>query len=174
MHEERLPVQIDPVRLAETGRILEGQLPLSELTRLKDVLVDNRGTVAVRLEFGIDQEGIPYLKGQIRSRVTLACQRCLLPMEHEIDTEILLGIAESEEAVQLLPSHYEPLVVENGPLYLKDLIEDELLLSLPIVPMHPESECAVGERELKDTERGKTEEPERKSPFSVLAGMKRK
>jgi uncharacterized protein len=174
MYEERLPVQIDPVRLAESGRVLDGKLPISTMARLCELLVDDTGDVNVRLEFGIDHEGIYFLKGRIHSRVVLECQRCLQAMVYEIDSGILLGIVDSHEAAELLPSHYEPLVVRDGPLYLKDLIEDELLLSLPIVAMHPEAECAIGDKELKGERQDERNEAERKNPFSVLAGLKTK
>lgn len=172
MSKERLPVQIDPVRLAETGRHLEGTIPLSTMNRLSNLLVDDKGDVDVRLEFGIDPEGIHFLKGRIQCRVMLECQRCLQAVAYEIDSGIALGIIDSHAASELLPSHYEPLVVEDGPLFTRDLVEDELLLSLPIVPMHPESECAVGSKELKGEMQDGPEEARRENPFSVLAGFK--
>lgn len=174
MSKERLPVQLDPVRLAETGRLLEGTLPLSSMKRLGEMLLDQEGEVDVRLEFGIDQEGAYCVTGRIACRVMLECQRCLKAMEFEIDSDIALGIVDSQEAAELLPSHYEPLVVEDGPLFTRDLVEDELLLSLPLVPMHPEEECSVGREQLVSETQDSNEEVERENPFSALADLKTK
>ena len=174
MSKERLPVQLDPFRFAETGRLLEGILPLSAMKRLGDMLLDSDGDVDVRLEFGIDREGIHYITGRIQCQVMLACQRCLKAVAFEIDSEIALGIIDSHEAAELLPPHYEPLVIEDGPLFTRDLVEDELLLSLPLVPMHPENECAVGKEGLESEMHDSNSEVGRENPFSALAGLKTK
>ncbi len=173
MFDERLPVHIDPLRMAEAGRLLEGEYSVAEMDRLRDSLLDSSGKVAVSLEFGIDAEGIRYMKGRLQSELTLECQRCLQAMQAPIDAEIALGLVRSNDAAELLPSHYEPLLVESDALFLRDIIEDELLLALPLVAMHDEcidvNAQAADATQRKDDDSG---ESDKANPFAALAALK--
>ncbi len=172
MFNERLPVHIDPIRMAETRRLLQGQLALAEMERLGGALLNNDGEVAVSLEFGTDSEGIRYMRGRIQAEVSLECQRCLEPMRYPIDSEFALAMVRSAPEAEALPSHYEPLLVEDEPLFLRDIIEDELLLALPIVPMHASEECRVDTSLGGAGETHSDKDAEKGNPFSVLANLK--
>lgn len=176
MFDERLPVHIDPIRMAETRRLLQGYVPISEMKRLCESLVDNGGNVEVSLEFGIDAEGIRYMQGHIRAALKLECQRCLEPMRFAVDNEFALGMVRNATEAEALPSHYEPLQLDGKPLFLRDVLEDELLLNLPIVPRHAEGECGVSmndtEAPAEDVHEDTGEEEKATNPFSVLAAMK--
>ena len=174
MFEERLPVTIDPIRLADTGRLYSGRMPMSTMPRLADAVVQCDGEASVNLEFGRDEEGARYLHARISATVTVQCQRCLQAMQQPVDTELWLGIVRNQDAADALASHYEPLLVGSEPLYLKDLIEDELILSLPLVPMHPQSECNVDTKEISGAEQDNGQHSKRENPFAVLAGLKDK
>ncbi len=173
MFDERLPVHIDPLRMAEQGRLLEGQYSIAEMDRLHDSLLDSSGDVAVSLEFGIDAEGIRYMKGRLQTELTLQCQRCLQAMQTPIDARFALGLVRGNDAAEQLPSHYEPLLLEGDALFLRDIIEDELLLALPLVAMH--DKCidvnaeADGAAQRNDNDRG---ESKKDNPFAALAALK--
>ncbi|MAD27423.1 MAG: hypothetical protein CMK75_05280 [Pseudomonadales bacterium] len=100
------------------------------------------------------------------------CQRCLEQVVIPLDSECDVGFVETDEAAKQLPRLYEPVIVGEEPLDLISLIEDELLLALPAVPMHPQDTC-----QHPPGYRPETAEPEEKSekpnPFSVLAKLKR-
>ena len=170
MSGERLPVHIDPIRLAETRRLLQGEVALAEMSRLVEALQDNDGNVSVSLEFGIDEEGIRVMRGRVQGEVTLLCQRCLEPMRQQIDSEFSLGLVRNETEADELPSYYEPLLLDGKPLFLRDVIEDEMLLALPIVPRHPADECEA-RLESSGTEK-EQEDGKRDNPFAGLAGLK--
>ena len=174
MFDERLPVHIDPLRMAEAGRLLEGSYSVAEMERLQDLLFDSSGKVAVSLEFGIDAEGIRYMKGRLQAELTLECQRCLQAMQAPIDTTFALGLVRGNEAAELLPSHYEPLLVESDTLFLRDIIEDELLLALPLVAKHEDSQCIEVNRQVTEDKRNEDDrgKAEKENPFSVLASLK--
>jgi len=175
MFNERLPVHIDPIRMAETRRLLQGSIALAEMARLAESLQDTDGEVAVSLEFGIDNEGIRFMRGHIEAEVGLECQRCLETMRYPIDSEFSLAMVRNAGEAETLPSHYEPLLVGGEPLFLRDIIEDELLLALPIVAMHPPEECSV--RISSDRQAGKTNTDTgataKENPFAVLADLKK-
>lgn len=171
MFSERLPVHIDPIRMAETRRLLEGRIALAEMARLSGSLLDSEGEVTVSLEFGVDSEGMRFMRGRIQAEVSLECQRCLETMRYPVDSEFSLALVRSTAEAEALPSHYEPLLVEGEPLFLRDIIEDELLLALPIVPMHAPEECSVGSS--ADEARKDTGATKKESPFAVLADLKK-
>jgi uncharacterized protein len=171
----RLPVRIDPLRLAETGQLLSGTLALADMKRLAASLASSEGEVEVELEFGKDVSGVPYMKGHLKTELRLVCQRCLEPLEYPVNSDFLLGIVSSEAECELLPADYEPLELREEAMSLSDIIEDELLLSLPIVAMHPQSECHPRGGSDADEQNGATNETgEKLNPFAVLADLKKR
>ena len=174
MFDERLPVHIDSFRMAEASRLFDGEYSISELDRMHDLLLDRSGKVAVSLEFGIDSEGIRYMKGRLQTEVTLECQRCLQAMKAPIDASFALGLVRTIDKAEQLPSHYEPLLVESDELFLRDVIEDELLLALPIVAFH-EEECIDVNQQAADAAQHNDDdsgESSKANPFAALAALK--
>jgi uncharacterized protein len=174
MFEERLPVHIDPLRMAETGRLLEGSYSLEEMGRLHDLLLESSGKVAVSLEFGVDAEGIRYISGRLQTGLTLQCQRCLQAVQKPIDTQFALGLVRSVDEAERLPSHYEPLLLESDALFLRDIIEDELLLALPLVAMHEQDCINVNQQADESAQNSNNErgESKKENPFAALAALK--
>lgn len=169
MSDERLPLHIDPLRLARSGAQLHGRLVLAEMERFAPLLADAQGEVEVMLDFDIDAERRAFMRLRLRTEVSLVCQRCLGPVRHVIEVERLLGVVTSEAQAGKLPGIYEPLYVTEEPLFLREVIEDELILSLPIVPRHNEGECAPAvTRAGTDNMAGSG----RENPFAVLTKLK--
>lgn len=166
----RLPIQIDPLRLARAGARLAGRLPLDNMSRLAAVLAAAPAEAEVELAFDMDAEGRACVQLKLRAEVQLQCQRCLGAMPYAVTTERLLACVGSDAEAERLPEPYEPLLFTGEPLFLRDVVEDELLLSLPIVPRHDDVHCAGSGME----EHGEddTAEPRPQNPFAVLAGMK--
>ncbi|MGE0081626.1 MAG: YceD family protein [Thiohalomonadaceae bacterium] len=164
-----MPDRIDPVRLAEGRRVLQGELPVAAMPRLAAMLTDDRGSVGVDIACGVDEEGIRYLRGTLDAEVSILCQRCLEDFRLPLHIRFALGVVAHESLAERLPDHYEPLVVGEEPIFLRDIVEDELILSLPIVPKHPEGQCPAG--------KGGDENPEetrRDNPFAALKVLKTK
>lgn len=144
MSKENLPEKINPLRLAEAGVSLHGILHVKDMQRLCMSLASDSGEVDVGIQCGIDQQGIRFLGGHIKAQFELQCQRCMEPYLYEIIEDFLSGIVKTEEEARELPERYEPVFVdEEGMLIIQDVIEDELIIGLPIVPMHDPKECKV-------------------------------
>lgn len=162
---ERLPLVIDPIRLAEAGSRFQGQLDLAQFQRLASSLQQVQGEVDVEVEFGRDDLHIAHLNGRLRTRLVLVCQRCLQPVTWPVDASFALGLVTTDQAAEQLPENYEPLMVSSA-MTLADIIEDELILAVPLVPMHARAECPAqdlgAEQQGKDTH-----------PFAALARLKR-
>ena len=165
-----LPKTIDARRLADTGRHLQGEISLDSLPRLYQLVHAQENCLfPLSLEFSRQQGGRRIIRGHISGRVFMDCQRCLEPVEIKLDCDISLGIVADEEEAELLPDELDPLIAgEESQLY--ELLEDELLLALPIVPTHEQCDSPL----LVDTgQQAKLELPERENPFAVLAGLKK-
>lgn len=163
----QLPVFIDPLRFAHRGQTVSGNVSLQGMERLSSYLYDNDGEVSVTLEFGVDSQEVCYMSVALRAHVHVVCQRCLQSMSLLVSHESLAGLIKSEAAIERLSSEYEPFVVEPEPVLLKALVEDELILAMPVASMHLPEEC---ESEVLDNTPLK-DEPEL-NPFSVLAQLK--
>lgn len=170
MSVKLIPEHVDPFRYAEQSLGLDGIVHLQDMPRLSTMLyAGKQGDVMVNLTFGIDEQGINYLKGHLETTVSLQCQRCLEPLDCEIMSDFTLGIVNTLDEANALSAVYEPAIAKEGSLGLRELIEDEVLLNLPIIPRHDPDECKV---HLPVADAG-WEEHDTKNPFHVLASLKK-
>ena len=164
---EQFPETADFLKQAERNVSLEGNYPLASLERLCAALCDTAGELHVRLNFG-STAGFHCLQGTVEADLKLVCQRCMNPIQHKVSGRFKFGLVLDEEESQELPPDLEPYLCEGDEQSIIELLEDELLLSLPIAPMHQE-ECSEF---LKKHNEQKQAEKEASSPFAVLKGMK--
>ncbi len=167
----RLPEIIEPLHLADKRGELKGQIPVKSLSRIAELLFDDSGSVTVELFFG--REGhLPKIEGRIQTVLQLKCQSCLQAIEWTVDNVVRLGIVKTVDQANRLAEDYEPLLVEVETMRLSDLIEDELLLSLPTYPKH-EHNCFVANPDNNNTNTPTRDaQPTRENPFSILAKLK--
>jgi len=158
-------------KMVAARRQLEGRVPLSALPRLAGLLFDGEGEVRFSLEFDRDALGIAYVELELDTRLPLQCQRSLRRFELPVRLHQRLGlIREEAEEAGLLPG-YEPLLVpESGELRAADVIEDELILAIPVVPVDLD---AAPEHE-DGPPPSAPPEPQRPHPFAALAALKSK
>jgi uncharacterized protein len=136
--------KLDVWRFSREGGFLEGQVPLAALPRLADLLAGNAGTVTFRLEGAQGERGQARLRLVVSGTLSLVCQRCLAPLSEilAIDSLLELVAADSEPSQEELEDDsldFLPVPL-GGKMVLVDLIEDEILLALPVVPRH--SDCS--------------------------------
>jgi uncharacterized protein len=144
--------------------VLERSVGLDELPRLADVLVATKGFLSVRLEGSRDDTGRSWLKVDIAGKPVLCCQRCLGGVEFPLVISSRLQLmAPGEEWPDddLADDSADAIEAEKAQAVLS-LIEEEVLLALPIAPMHEQCEPPSGEA----AENGP-------SPFTVLAALKK-
>ena len=163
-----LPAFVDPLRLADAGRSIAGRLPVHRFRRLAEVLAEVSGEVEVALTFERETPARAIVVGSVRADLWLVCQRCLEPVAVTLDLPVRLTVVRSEAEAERLDEGDEPLIVEEQPIPLVELVEDEILLALPQVPMHPWSVC--GQRVEAARLRRETELPT--SPFAALEALR--
>ena len=137
-----LPKSIDPIRLCKQGAILEGSVTLSALPRLQELCDQADQVIDVTLTLGVDATGICFIRGEVKGAVRLCCQRCNAEMMQSLDLSFALSPVNSYERVKKLTSIYEPLMITDENVILAEMIEDEVLLALPMVPRHEEGVCS--------------------------------
>jgi uncharacterized protein len=165
-----VPEVLDAWRMVAARRGFEGRVPLSSMTRLREALVDAEGEVVYSLEFDRDALQVPYVELRIEAQLPLQCQRSLerflLPVQVVQRLGLLREDGEADEAV--LPEGYEALAVPaDGELRPAELVEDELILAVPVVAVKPGSESVERDWPVQP------DDEIRANPFSVLAGLKK-
>jgi uncharacterized protein len=172
MSSQALPGLVDPIRYAEEGRQLEGSIELARMPRLAGMLLDSAGAVTVTLAFGLDEDGTPCLRGGYQANVSVLCQRCLQAMRLALAGEFALAMVADEQAAASLAERYDPLLVGDEPISLAEIIEDELILELPMVPRHELSACPAAGAPWFAGNPGESAGAVAKNPFAALAALK--
>ncbi|HEX6992859.1 MAG TPA: YceD family protein [Gammaproteobacteria bacterium] len=126
--------------LGERRSVLRGEIELKRFNRLADLLESDAGVVTAALSFRKEAGGWLIVELEYEATVHLLCQRCLTPLEHHVKDKVEMALLESASLEQHVPDRYEPVVLEEDRLMPAMLIEDELIISLPIVPRHERPE----------------------------------
>lgn len=170
-----LPELVDAWRMVTSGRVFEGRLSLAAMSRLRESLCDAEGDAEYAIEFGRDDFGVGFVDMRVSAHLPLTCQRSLERFELPVDVRQRLGLIASERDEAGLPEGYEPVLLDaSGEVDLAALIEDELILALPVVPLkdgdedRPPQTWSIGEAdEEHDADAAKT------NPFASLAALKK-
>jgi DUF177 domain-containing protein len=160
----QLPATFDPFQLAERGARLTGRMPLKGLARLARLCVDDAGEAQVDIVFERgDNPNLAILHGTVTAEVRVTCQRCLEPMTVTIVGESrLVYLRPGEESAA--PGGDDETIELERPVQMSELVEDELLLAMPMIPMHELQDCPA--RAYAAAAQGKP------NPFAALRGRK--
>jgi uncharacterized protein len=155
----------DAFVFARDSRVLEGTLAVAELGRLHDLLTEASGTVAWHLEGFTGTRGEPLLRLTVGGQLALACQRCLGAVAFDLDIDSLLEIvpAGAELSQDELEDDSRDFLPVERELDVAGLVEDEILLALPVAPRH--EKCGLP---------GVADVGERVNPFAALASLRGK
>jgi len=163
------PALIDIWSMVSARRGFAASWPMGKMLRLGEMLVKPDGDIDFEIHFGVDEISIPFAQVQLSAQPWLLCQRTLAPFQYQVERKQLLGLIRTEEQEASLPEGYEPYLVPKEPIRLTDLLEDELILSLPLVPICDDSpfEQSFGP-DVKPEKIAKKE-----SPFAALQALKK-
>lgn len=140
---KNLPVEVDPFALAKKGATYHSMIALSDFSRLKALLAEDKGQIEVALRFMQESHLPATMQGKISGTLVLTCQRCGSPMDYTMTACPELRIVVTDEQAKNLSRGEEALVTQGGEVNLMELVEDEILLNLPMIPRHKEEECLV-------------------------------
>ncbi|MBS0224867.1 MAG: DUF177 domain-containing protein [Proteobacteria bacterium] len=164
----KLPDQVDPWRMVSARREFEGRLELAELPRLAGLLIDAQGEVAYRIAFDRDALQIAYASLDIDTALPLECQRSFERFELPVQVSQRIAFIRDEAEEAALPPDYEAWLVDaSDSISPRDLIEDELILVVPAIPVKPGTEAMEAEWSPDKEEAASV------NPFAALAAFKR-
>jgi uncharacterized protein len=155
---QRRPV-IDGLEFARAGSTWQGTWPVSDFPRLRDLLHADTGSIACEVEGVPQTQGRPALRLRLAGALQLVCQRCLGALEFPLRVDVTLLLAHTQAEIDAEPFDAEgpEWVVAQKDMPVHALVEDELLLAIPIAPRH--ERCAAG---------GEAGASDRRSPFAGL------
>jgi uncharacterized protein len=171
------PLRLDVEAFAREAGQLSGQWPLASLGRLAGSLVNVSAGEVVRWEVegeaktsrGGAQEACLGL--QVQASLNLECQRCLEPVAEQVTLRRRFHFVPDESTAEALDAETDDdVLVLTHSLDLRALVEDELLLALPLVPRHdqcPRPLSPAAESELPG-------EVAQENPFGVLASLRKR
>lgn len=155
----------DAEALADRGAEEVFSIPLEALPRLAALLADVAGEASGRVRFA-KQRGLAVADLEVEATLALACQRCLGTVRIAVAGGASIAIVADTDAAEQVPPELEAVVARGGRIAIRDLADEELLLLLPLVPLHPRvEECRIEQAAAGGAERaGQT-------PFAELATL---
>jgi uncharacterized protein len=152
---------IDAFAFARNNQQLVGTIILAALKRLD--LVKRDGSLDYQVRGYVGERGRSFLELKVQGALVLRCERCLQPLDWPLNLRSVLWLAASEEEADAEPvdrDEYDP-VVGSAQFNLDAMIEDEVLLAIPVVPKHDRCPSLAAPKD------------EAQSPFAVLAQLKK-
>lgn len=147
-----LPEYVDAFQVFVHGARISASVPLEKLARFRQYLDpglahSDQPLFQVTLEFARDASGNRQISGSLAGHAVMQCQRCLGPVELEIDSEIKLLVADNEQNARELDGEDDTVLSvlreDHRVVELLPMIEDELILALPTVALHAGSDCEM-------------------------------
>ena len=146
-------------------RSLSDELAVASLARVKSVAMEDSGPFAVRFAFE-PQQGLVLVTGTVSGHINVRCERCLESLCIEVDSELRVALDDggSNEG---LPAGYETISMTDGQVRLAELVEDEVLLAVPLVARHEDGQCGALAKQLEQLRAS----PASKATTSPFAGL---
>jgi uncharacterized protein len=157
--------------LADGGAQIDFSIPLKEFPRLLPLLAAADGEAHGQVDFS--REGrIAVAEVSVAADLTLLCQRCLAPLKWPVNGRGRAALVATAAEGERVPQPLETVLAPEHRISTRDLVEEELLLALPLVPRHEDDSCA-GERAGTQAGQDSAAEPaaETHRPFAQLSEL---
>lgn len=125
----------DVRKLADSRAAFEFEIPVAELPDMPPEFGAGDGQVRAQLRFGREQ-GFAVADVELRAQLQVTCQRCMAPMQLTVETRSPVLVVETEREAEEAPAGWETFLAPEGRLSLAALVAEEVLLAIPIVPLH--------------------------------------
>ncbi len=173
MADTLIPEYVDAKKIFAQQAVISGNLPVAKFARFSELLANSSGTVAVSLAFELDGGHRRVMSGKISTEVQVLCQRCLEVIAITLEDSFKLAVIDSESLLDKVPADREPWICTEPKLILADVLEEQLILCMPIVSYH-DYDCLQASDTMKhngssDDEPGEQGKP---NPFAILQSLK--
>ncbi len=156
-----LPDQLKLFNFAKKEISLSGLYQISDFPKISGIASNKKDNVRVELSFYLINNKTPCVEGIIDLDIVLECQRCLDNLSIALKVNFNLAFVKNDQHSEELDSHYEIYVIEKEEMATHDLISDEILLSIPMIPTH-DYDC------IKEINEQEIVEEKSENPFSIL------
>jgi uncharacterized protein len=171
--------ELEVAALVARAAPVDFEIGLDELTRIAPLLARAGGVASGQFRFHRFVDSGPgaafdAADGLVSAHLVLTCQRCLGDMDFEIAEHCALAFVEDEATAADVPATHDPVVMRQGRVALDELVEEQLLLALPLVAMH--ADASVCKRRLAASLQGEAAKPHepKQRPFAGLRDLMKK
>lgn len=149
-------------------------MSLERLPGFRDCLLDDEASIQIQLNFSIDESQQRLIQGKLQASVHVSCQRCLQPIAIELADDIRLALIDNEDAIGTLNAGWDPWICADHKLELAALVDEQLMLCMPIVNLHRDGDCPARINYSTGTNDDPVEGVRAgdENPFSVLKALK--
>ena len=170
-----LPIYIDIRKAFDLESVFEGSCSLERLPRFADCLASLDGEVSGKLQFATTEASRRVILGSVTATVEVICQRCLEPLSLQLADAIQLALVENESQIDSLEAQWDPWMIDGPRITIASLLEEQLMLCMPLVNYHPHDRCVVAleyqyQREPREDNNG---DRAVHNPFEVLKVLKK-
>ena len=158
---------IDLTTLSAKPQVLSGSFKPGDLPRLRDLLAGPEGEFRYTVSARLDEQRGKVVSCIIKGFAMLECQATLEEFRYDLAIDDRLVLVDDDSHLPAIEreGEEEDFVVVDGPLDVRELVEDAVILALPMVPRKPGLEAAPA--------KARPDEPKKESPFAVLRAVKK-
>lgn len=174
MVEASVPDYVDARKIFAQRAHINGTVPVSQFQRFCELLANPSGELKVSLQFCLDERHRRIVEGSIETCVAVVCQRCLEQTSILLQERFKLGVVETEAQIERLPDDVDPWLTTEFRLPLADILEEQLILAMPIVSYHEKACTAVLPANSASNVQDKAGSIKQRddNPFAVLKKLK--
>lgn len=171
--KKRLPLTIEPTKAAQKRLEYRGIYAKQSVRRLVDSVERVNDDINAALSFTIDSQYLTVISLVADVELSLICQRCGDVFKYAVHIEGKFSPVKSHDPAVFLPEEYNPVELnEFGEVDLLALVEDEIILSLPLIPLHKMAQCGITKSGMVFGQLA--EDEEKTNPFAKLADLNKK
>ena len=164
--QEKLRRRYQIQKEVSRGGYFQGKIEVGDLARLPEFLLSDQAEIAVGFNVSKSDYDSPMLEGRLETSLTVECQRCLEAMEIPLQIDFKLLVDADDDMVA--ESSLDTVYSEDGTIDIFEVVEDEIIIGLPLVIMHEDVAC----NEFWQTREEGPGQAAKENPFSVLAKLK--
>lgn len=175
MTDTLIPDYVDAKKIFTQQAVITGNLPVVKFERFSELLANTSGFVEITLKFFVNEDFRRVISGELRADVQVLCQRCLESTTITLEDLFQLALVESESQADKLSKDLEPWFCTDTKLVLADIVEEQLILAMPIVSYHS-VDCTQDELlklgAPKEESPKILDKPDKQNPFAILQSLK--
>ncbi len=165
--KQGIPEKIKLYKFATRGLCFSKKYKLRDFPRVSKIASNLDDSVNVDLSFFLEKNNVPCIIGEIKLKLVTTCQRCLCDVDISLEPKFKLAYLNNEQQDGEIDSSYETILIKNEEFSSIELITDEILISIPMIPMH-KNDCSMNiDAEILTNQKSE-------SPFAILKQVKAK